>query len=79
MKTIEEQKAELKAKMSEEIDKYYAEIEGKRKNKSQKIEEIERLLVEKKAAINAMMIESIGKAMSEEEAEKKSAASAGGE
>ena len=79
MKTIEEQKAELKARMSEEIDKYYEEIGKRRRNKSLKIGEIERMLVEKKAALSAMLTESTGEAISEIESEKKSAASAGGE
>jgi len=71
MKEIERQKEELKAKICEEIDKYYEEIGKRRRNKSLKIGEIERMLVEKKAELSAMLTESTGEAISELEAEKK--------
>jgi len=76
MKNIEKEKEELKAKMNEEIDKYYEEIKERRGKKSLKIKEIERMLVEKKAALNAMLTESTGEWVSEVEIEKKSAESA---
>ena len=79
MKNIEKEKEELKAKMNEEIDKYYEEIKERRGKKSLKIKEIERMLVEKKAALNAMLTESTGEWVSEVETEKKTVENAGGE
>jgi len=76
MKNIEKEKEELKAKMNEEIDKYYEEIKERRGKKSLKIKEIERMMVEKKAALSAMLTESTGEWVSEVEIEKKSAESA---
>ena len=79
MKEIEKQKEELKAKMCEEIEKYYEEIATRRANKSLKIGEIERMLIEKKAELSAMLIEATGEWVGEVETEKKTVENAGGE
>ena len=74
------QKAELKERVNQEIDKYYEQIEEGLKRKSLKIDKIEQLMKEKKAKLNEMLVEATGEAVEEAETEdKKNALNAGGE
>lgn len=67
-KTMEEQKAELKEQINKEIDRYYEKMGEGLKEKTLKIDGIERMMKEKKAKLSEMLEEATSEAVGEDEA-----------
>ena len=62
---LEEQREQLKERMSREVDKYYEEISNGLENGTIQIDRIEQMLVTKKAQVTELIKEATGQAFSE--------------
>ena len=64
-KDLEEQREQLKARISREVDKYYTNISDSIEAGKVRIEKMEQMLIETKAQINGLVNEATGQAYSE--------------